>query len=498
MANANEKVSRFSGPIEASIRDIHNAYAEGSLSAQRLVQMYLDRIDAYDQQGPRLNAIITINSMALEEAASLDRAYAEGGPVGPLHGIPIIAKDNLNAEGMPTTGGCVALRHSIPADDAFVIKKLKQAGGIILAKSSMSVFAFGTEKTFNHILGFARNPYNTDYATGGSSGGTGAAVSANLGAVGLGTDTACSVRAPASICCLVGLRPTFGLVSCGGVMPMRVAWDVVGPMTRTVEDLAILLDAMVGFDPADANTRGSRGRIPDTYTKGLTESALHGMRLGVLRQMFPPDNADPEVIALTDQALRDLQNAGAEIVDPLDVPECLDREPVGCFLNCFKHDLNEYLSALGPDAPFRTLGDIVDSGKVHPDSLDMLRKFNASSCTSTNDPEIATKRAITERVTAWLGGAMRKHKLDAIVLPTFSYPPKKNEGDDGPVGCLTMHASIAGFPDITVPMGFTSAGLPMGLQFIGAPWSEVTLIKAGYGYEQATGHRKAPPTCPEL
>ncbi|HHH76612.1 MAG TPA: amidase, partial [Phycisphaerae bacterium] len=476
----NENKSRFSNPVEVSIRDIHQAFAEGELTAVRLVQMYLDRIAAYDQQGPKLNSIITINDRALQEAAALDKTYSQKGLTGPLHGIPIIVKDNMNTSDMPTSGGCDALRDSIPPDDAFVIKKLKRAGGIILAKSSMSEFAFGTGDTINSVLrGYTCNPYNPEYAVGGSSGGTGASISANFAVVGLGTDTACSVRTPSSINCLAGLRPTFGLVSCSGVIPMRVCWDTVGPMTRNMEDLAIVLDVMAGYDPDDTNTSECRGNIPESYTQDLTKNALNGMRIGVMRQVFQPEDADSEVIALTDQAMADMQKAGATIIDPLEIPGYRSSEPAGCFTNRFRYNLNSYLASLGPDAPFKTLGEIVDSERVLPRFLKMFRNLNENLATPEDDPEIALKQEITERVISWLGGVMDDCNLDAIALPTFSYPPRKNEGDDSPLGCNTDFASIAGFPALIVPMGFTSKGLPMGLQLVGKPWSESTLIRAG-------------------
>jgi amidase len=489
----------FDGPVEATISGIHAAYARGSLTAWKLTQMYLDRIAAYDQKGPMLNSIITVNPASLNQAAALDRAYQSSGLVGPLHGIPLIVKDNLNTKDMPTTGGSDALRHSTPPDDAFVIKKLVQAGAIIHAKSSMSEFAWGSIDTINSVLpGYVRNPYNTAYASGGSSGGTGAAISASFAVAGLGTDTGLSVRSPASTNCLVGLRPTLGLISCNGLIPVNADWDTVGPIARTARDLAIMLDVLAGYDPGDEHTAANQGNIPETYTRALEEGALNGMRIGVLRQAFLPEKADPEVIDLTERAVLDLRAAGAEVVDPLDIPEARETIQSVDWYKRFRHDLNGYLGTLGPDAPVKTLQDIIDSKKVHPFYLELLKSLQAWPHGLEDDPKLPEKREVERRMRTGFLRALEGSNLDAIVFPTFNYPPKRNGDRYTPAGSNNLYASVTGFPALVVPMGFVKAGLPVGLQFIGAPWSEPGLIRAGYGYEQATRHRRLPPTCPDF
>ena len=490
----NACLSEFDGPVEATITGVHTAYSNGSLTAQKLTRMYLDRIAACDQKGPMLNAIITINPASLERAASLDKACQRWGFVGPLHGIPLIVKDNLNTKDMPTTGGSESLRYSQPSEDAFVIRKLREAGAIILAKSSMSEFAWGSTDTINSVLpGYVRNPYNTAYASGGSSGGTGAAIAASFAVAGLGTDTGLSIRSPASINCLVGLRPTFGLVSCNGLIPMNADWDTVGPMTRTVKDLALLLDVMATPQSVNNSTIENHGMDTKPFSLGLVDDAVHGMRIGVLRQTFSPMESDAEIIHLADQAILDLETAGAQIIDPLVIPEVEDTgQPADWYMR-FKHDLNRYLATLGPDALVKTLQEIINSKKVNPFCLDILKKHEAWQYNLENDPNIPAKQEVKKRLQKGFLDAIKKWKLDAIIFPTFNYRPKKNGDPNTPSGSNNLYASITGFPALVVPMGFAKTGLPIGLQFLGVPWSESTLIRTGYCYEQISIHRKAPP-----
>lgn len=307
---------------ETTITQLQAAYLKGKTTAREVTQAYLDRIAAYDKRGPYLNALITVNSQVLADAARLDSALKSTGKLGgPLHGILIIVKDNIDTSDMPTTYGVALFKDFVPAKDAFIVRRLRAAGAIILAKSSLSELAMGLTDTINSVLpGFTRNPYNTAYASGGSSGGTGVAIAANFGTVGIGTDTGGSVRAPSSINNLVGIRPTVGLVSRTGMAPLDSQRDTPGPMARSVEDAARLLDVIAGVDPTDARTLAAETRIPPTYTTFLDKAGLRGARIGVLRQSLRlQDGVDPRVAALFETAIADLRRAGAQIVDDFTV-----------------------------------------------------------------------------------------------------------------------------------------------------------------------------------
>src|SRR5256886_2024806 len=352
---------------ETTIADIHTAYLAGTLTAHAVTAACLARIAAYDKDGPYLNALITVNAQALAEADALDAAYTASGTLsGPLHGIPVIVKDNLDAVGMPMTAGFQGWKKYYPPADAPVVAKIKAAGGIILAKASLSEFAKGGGDNINSVLpGFARNPYNTLYATGGSSGGTGASLAANFGVVGIGTDTGGSVRMPSAHNALAGLRPTVGLVSRTGVVPLDGVRDTAGPMARSVTDMAILLDVIVGADPEDAATARSAGHIPPTYTAFLKRDGLHGVRLGVLRQTFTAKVADPLIIEHFEKTIAELKAAGAEIVDNFKVPE-MDTIPRPPQTNAeFKTDLTHWISK-HPTVPYPSIKAIAESKLVHP------------------------------------------------------------------------------------------------------------------------------------
>jgi len=352
---------------EATIADIHTAYRAGTLTVHAVTAACLARIAAYDKNGPYINALITVNAKALEEADILDTAYkASGTFIGPLHGIPVIVKDNLDAVGMPMTSGFQGWKKYYPPTDAPVVAKIKAAGGIILAKASLSEFAKGGGDNINSVLpGFTRNPYNTAYATGGSSGGTGAALAANFAVVGIGTDTGGSVRMPAAHNALVGLRPTVGLVSRTGVVPLDGVRDTAGPMARSVTDMTILLDVIVGPDPDDAATARSAGHLLPSYLPFLKKDGLTTARLGVLRQVFPPQVTDARIIAHFAQTIAELTAAGAEIVDPLIVPE-LDTIPRPPQTNAqFKTNLTTWLSQ-HPGVPYPSVEAIAASKLLHP------------------------------------------------------------------------------------------------------------------------------------
>jgi Asp-tRNA(Asn)/Glu-tRNA(Gln) amidotransferase A subunit family amidase len=458
------------------------------------VQAYLDRIDAYDKRGPSLNAITVINPHALERAAELDAELARTGRLsGPLHGIPVIVKDNYDTADMTTAAGSRALADVLPADDAFMVRRLREAGAIVIAKSNMAEFAFSPYETVGSLLpGYTFNPYALNRVPAGSSGGTAAAVSASFGTIGLGTDTGNSIRGPSSHTALVGIRPTIGLTSRDGIAPLYLERDVGGPMTRTVADAARVLDVVAGHDPADTSTAHAPPHIPETYTAFLDAAALRGARIGVVRIYTDRESADSAVVRLFDAAVRDLQRAGATIVDPVDV-SFIDSIQVR-LCSSFRADIEAYLRTR-PGAP-QTLAEIIESERYHVTVGDRLRSLARDSM--GGDPERC--RAAAEgkaRFSERLSGVLREQRLDALVYPTWSNPPRligdlrSPHGDNNQV-----LAPRSGFPAITVPMGFTYGTLPAGLQFLGDAWSEPRLIALAYAYEQATRHRRPPASTP--
>jgi len=495
---------------EATIAGIHAAMQRGDLTCHSLVQQYLDRIDAYDKRGPGLNAIITVNRDALTQADALDAEFAKRGLTGPLHCIPIIVKDNFNTAGLETTAGSLALAGSVPSTDAFQVKRIRAAGAIVLAKANLSEFAAsGDETVSSRLPGYTKNPYALDRVTAGSSGGTAAAVSANFGAVGLGSDTEDSIRGPSSHTSLVGIRSTMGLTSRAGIVPLDLDRDIGGPMARTVADAVTVLDVIAGPDPADPVTMESKDKLPrGGYSQFLVKNGLQGARIGVLRFMVNPKIADPAVVELFDRAIADLKAQGATIVDPVPMPELEKAGPsvytrgerlVWTRCSPFKFQLHDYLTNLGPSAPIRSLDEIVQSGKFHP-SIDWLINGAAAvprlphedpACEPVREGGRAYRQLITKTLV--------DNKLDAFVYPSWSIPPRLIGDLNTPNGMNSGRlASPAAYPAITVPMGFVRGNLPIGLEFLSTPWSEPTLIKFVYSYEQANKHRRPPPTAPEL
>jgi len=484
--------------VETTIAEIHAAMRAGTLTARQLVQAYLDRIEAYDDRGPSLNALTTINPRALARADSLDRAFRETGElVGPLHGIPVIVKDNYDTHDMPTTAGSAALSESIPPDDAFMVRRIREAGAIVIAKSAMAEWAFSPLETVGSAqAGYTFNPYALNRVPAGSSGGTAAAVAASLGAVGLGTDTGNSIRGPSSHTALVGIRPTIGLTSRDGIIPLYLERDVGGPMTRTVEDAARLLDVLAGTDPADAATAQADARKPATYTSFLDADALRGARLGVVRRLSNRRGADPEVIAVFERAIEELRAAGATVIDSVALP-VLDSVRVR-LCSSFKRDLEAYLTTLGPDAPVQTLEQIVESGDYH---ITVERRLRGQlDDGDAGDPErCAGTRESVARFQDGLRRTMREHELDALIYPTWANPARLIGELESPAGDNSQNlAPPSGFPAITVPMGWAQGTLPLGLQFLGDAWSEGRLFALAYAYEQATRHRRPPASTPPL
>jgi Asp-tRNA(Asn)/Glu-tRNA(Gln) amidotransferase A subunit family amidase len=484
---------------EATIASIHAAYREGRASAVSVTQAHLDRIAAYDRKGPALAAIIVTNPHALAEAAALDAQLAATGKmVGPLHGIPVLVKDNYDVAGLQTTAGSSALLGWVPAKDSTVARKLRAAGAIVLAKTTMSEWARGGLDNINSVLpGFARNPYNTAYATGGSSGGTGAGVAASFGVLGLGSDTWGSIRNPSSNNALAGLRPSWALVSRAGMVGLYDARDTAGPMTRSVADLAALLDVIAGVDAEDPATADAAGHIPVSYQPFLKADGARGKRLGVLRQAFPPAGSDPEVVALLDRAVADLRRLGAEIVDPFSVPQFAEFPARPHPHSEVRAALERYLARTGPQFP-KTVAEVVKSGKFHP-LHEVGLKETAGALPPDDDPIARKLEADEVRMRQAYLDAMARERIDALILPVASYPPKLNgDRNTTPAGATTWIASGLHWPAAVVPMGYTYEDLPSGLQIIGRPWSEPLLIGIAYAYEQATHHRKPPATTPKL
>jgi len=482
---------------EATIADVHQALENGDCTCEQLVTAYLRRIEAYDQP-TKLNAIILTNPQAIEVARQLDAEYQKTKKMRPLHCIPLIVKDNYNTAGLQTTAGSLAMKGFVPTEDATTVKSLKAAGAIVLAKSNMAEWAFSPMVSISSIAGETLNPYNLLHVPAGSSGGTAAAVAANFGTAGLGSDTGNSIRGPSSHNALVGFRPTLGLVSRAGIAPLYLRNDTGGPMTRTVADATRLLEVMAGYDPADPLTKYSEGKIPKSYQQSLDKNGLKGARIGVLRTLSER-NPDPQVKALFEQAVADLRKAGAIIIDPVEIPDfaTVSKDQ---WCSVFEHDINEYLAGLGPQAPVKNLNEIIASGKFAPYIADNLTYHQKNAVTPagttcadpyTDPKRIAFRKAVTD--------VMDRYQLGALVYPTWNNPPAKVGDFKGYKGDNSqLIAPHTGQPAFTVPMGFTYDNLPAGLQFLGRSFDEPTLIKYTYAYEQATKHRKAPPLFPAL
>ena len=487
---------------ETTIAAVHSAFRTKSLTCHQLVQRYLDRIAAYDKSGPAINAIITINSKAIPIADSLDRRFAREGITGPLHCIPIVVKDNYETSDLQTTAGSLALKGWIPRQDATMVARIRAAGAIVLAKSNMAEWAFTPYETVSSILpGYTKNPYALDRVTAGSSGGTAAAVAANEGEVGLGTDTGNSIRGPSAHNALVGIRSTMGLTSRAGVVPLSNGADIAGPMARTVADAVAVFQVVAGEDPADPVTAASRGRRETDYTKFVIPGGLHGARIGVLRQAYERPSTDSEVVTVFSRAINALKNQGATIVDPSGIDSLaavLRTDAGGC--NPFKFDLERYFAARGENAPVKTINEVLRSGNFHPTAELRLRAADTVTVPPEDAPGCKAREVMRDRFRTAVVKMMDSLKLDALVYPTWSNPPRLIGDLNTPAGDNSqLFSPTTGFPAITVPMGYTRANtLPAGITFFGRPWSEGKLITLAYGFEQATRHRRPPASTPPL
>jgi Asp-tRNA(Asn)/Glu-tRNA(Gln) amidotransferase A subunit family amidase len=489
-------------PIEATARELRDHYQSGQTTARTVVGQYLERIQAYEAE---LDAVIRINPHVMDRAAELDDALDSDGLVGPLHGVPVLLKDNNDTGNIPTTAGSVSLKNSLPPDDATIVASIREAGGIVLAKTNLHEFAFGYE-TISSLGGVTHNPYDRERYAGGSSGGTGAGIAANLGVLGTGTDTGGSVRVPAAVNSLVGLRPSTGLVSRDGIVPLALTEDTAGPMTRTVADAALFLDTLAGYDPADPETAESVRRTPhadgESYTDYLNESGLEDVRIGVYRDFVGPDDdqddedlrADAHAVGTVfDQALVEIEDAGATVIDPVDPPswDFIYEANVSSSAE-FNRDINAYLETLGEDAP-DSLEEIVATDEYAP-----------AICESIREREEVAEDALDENTDYLYGlsrrddlrefvlGTMADHDLDAIVYPALRHTPP-HIGSEDPWGSNAQLSPALEFPSMTVPAGFTAdSSMPVGIEFLGREYHEPLLIELTYAYEQASRNRHAP------
>ena len=487
---------------EATIADLQQGMQSGEYTARSLCAYYLTRIDELDRRGPALRAVIETNPDALAIAGALDAERKAKGPRGPLHGVPVLIKDNIaTADRMATTAGSLALVGARPSEDAFVVRQLRQAGAVILGKTNLSEWAnFRSGRSssgWSARGGQCKNPYVLDRSPCGSSSGTGAAIAADFAAVGVGTETDGSVVCPSSACSLVGIKPTLGRVSRSGIVPIAHSQDTAGPMARTVRDAALLLGALAGADPKDPAT----GAVPaggEDYTRSLDAGGLKGARIGVARnKLF---GYHPATDALVNQAIDVMRQAGAVIVDPADVPHVgeYDDAELTVLLYEFKADLNRFLGELAPGAPVKTLRDIIDFNERHKDlempyfGQDLMLKAEEKG--SLTDQPYVDALAQCRRLARdeGLRPIFEDQRLDAVVAPTGNPPwPIDLVNGDHFLGGSSTPAAVAGYPHITVPAGYVS-GLPVGLSFIGPPFSEATLVRLAYAYERATKLRRPP------
>jgi len=481
---------------EATIDSINQAFDAGILDSRQLVQLYLNRINAYDDSGPRINSIISINLDALSIATALDIERRTTGPRSPLHGIPVILKDNYDTFDMPTSAGALAFQNFIPTTDAFQVAKLRDAGAIILAKANLSEFAFSGSTSISSFGGTTVNPYDPLRSPAGSSGGTGAAIAANFGVIGLGTDTGGSIRNPSSFNGLVGVRPTIGLSSRSGIVPLALSQDVGGPMTRTVRDAAITLDFTVGFDANDPITALSNANIPASYTTNLTPNGLQGIRIGVVRDLFGV-NTNPDfatVNGIIDTAIARMTGLGATFTN-VTIPNLsaiLASPSLSAFE--FRDNLNSYLASQ-PNAPYQTLTEIIASGQFLPSNLNTLNTRNNVGDLATN---LTYQDIITNRPTFVRDSLLQAMTgFDALLYPTTIAPPRLNtQGQQ--TGSSNRLSAFSGFPAVTLPAGFTGNGLPVGMEFLGRAFSEASLLQFAYAYETAFNVRSAPSSVPAL
>ncbi len=491
---------------ETTVQALQSAMDSGRLTAVAIARAYLERIEALDQRGPALRSVLELNPDALAIAETLDQERKNKGPRGPLHGIPVLIKDNLDThDRMTTTAGSLALAGSIPARDAFVVQRLRAAGAVLLGKTNLSEWAnFRSTRSssgWSGRGGQTKNPYALDRNPCGSSSGSAVAVSSNLCALAIGTETDGSVVCPSSVNGVVGIKPTLGLLSRSGIIPIAHSQDTAGPMARTVADAAILLGALTGLDPTDPATSDSAGHYQQDYARYLNPAGLRGARLGVARKFL---GENERVDQLMENAISEMKRQGAEIIDPADLPTHgkFGSSEFEVLLYEFKADLNAYLERLGPNAPARTLADLIRFNEEHKDRE--MPYFGQEIFLRAQEKGPLTEEAYQKALSrnhrlarkAGIDAVMDKHQLDAIIAPTsgVAWTTDLILGDHGDSGCSTP-AAVAGYPHVTVPAGFVF-GLPVGLSFFGRAFSEPTLIRLAYAFEQNLPARRPPKFLP--
>jgi Asp-tRNA(Asn)/Glu-tRNA(Gln) amidotransferase A subunit family amidase len=487
---------------EATVASIHAALADKTLTCTTLIRSYLARIDAYDKKGPALRAILTVNPKALDVAAQLDKQYADNkGRVGPLHCIPVILKDNFNTSDMPTSGGNVAMKSSMPASDAFSVDRMRKAGALILAKSNLQEFARGGV-SISSLGGQVLNPYDLTLTPGGSSGGTGAAISSNFAVLGTGSDTGQSIRSPAAANNLVGIRPTRGLVSRAGVIPNSFTQDEIGPITRTVTDAARLLDVMVGYDPKDPITAFGIGRPPASYVKGLKATALKGARIGVMTNLYGKEDRHAQVNKVMEQVIKSMEAQGATIIrftlpeyDTLAPNLATDRYEA-------RTAMEQYLAELPNDAPVKSFRQLVDTKSASPD-IQKTMEAEIAIEDGLNNPTYKDRTLSRDKLRLAVSSKMAELKLDAILYPLQKILPAPIGQPNQPERNGTL-SNGTGFPAVTFPGGFSTPtataplGVPVGAELLGRDYSEPLLLSLAYSFEQAAKVRKPPQSTPAL
>ncbi len=484
--------------VETTIGEIQNAILSGQTTCVQVVSDYLERIARFDKQRS-VNAITFVNPKALDKARHIDGAIASGVELGELFCAPVLVKDNFDTHDMPTTGGSIALADNFPPDDAFMVRKIREQDGIIIAKTNMAEWAFSARRTESSSHGVTANVYALDRVPAGSSGGTASGVAANFGVAGLGSDTGNSIRGPSSHLALFGIRSTIGLTSRDGVIPLAFDRDIAGPMTRTVEDGARMFNIVAGYDPADPYTTLGKGKRESDYTEFLNLDGLEGARLGVVRALVDTNDADPEVTAVFEQALSDLRDAGAIIIDPAVIDNFETHLEAKNSCQRFRYDMYIYLQSLGDMAPIRDVLEVLETGLYSEYIKARLERYLDSpmdiSPIQWEPPcpeyvEHSGRQAYLSDVIL----AMDREDIDALLYPTWSNPPahldkpiEEYKGDNS-----QRVAPATGMPAVTVPMGYTYTNLPAGLQILGRPYSEGRLIELAYSYEQKTKHRRSP------
>ncbi len=485
---------------EATVGSVHEAFANGALTCTQLTKRYLERIEAYNLKGPQLRAILTVNPKALEIAAQMDTQYkANPSGMGPLHCIPIVLKDNFDTSDMPTTAGNVSMKDSIPPADAFTVARMREAGALILAKANLQEFARGG-MSVSSLGGQVLNPYDLTRTPGGSSGGTGVAIAANMGLLGTGSDTGQSIRSPASANSLVGIRPTRGLVSRAGVIPNSLTQDEIGPIARTVTDAALLLDVMAGYDPADPITAFSNGRIPKTYTHLLSADALKGARIGVMTDLMGKDERHQEVNKVMEGVIAKMQSLGATIVR-FDLPEYAK---LAATVSTSRYEartvMERYFATLGPNAPVKSFADLVAAKKS---AVQKTLEAELAVVDGMNSQAYKDRTLNRDKLRMMVANKIAQLKLDAILYPLQKILVARVSDADQ----LERNGTLSngtGFPAVTFPGGFSTPsasaplGVPVGAELLALDYSEAKLLAYAYAFEQAFKPRKVPASTPGL